>query len=66
MSRLIKLNDVIRKTSLSKSSIYSFISKGTFPKQVSIGLRGSAWQESDIEQWINDRVAESKKLTSVA
>ncbi len=60
MNRLIKLPEVMKYTSLSKSSIYAFISDGTFPKQISIGLRGSAWLTSDVEDWIKRRIAESK------
>jgi len=62
MSNIIKLPEVIRKTSLSKSSIYIFISNNDFPKQIYLGKRCVGWLESDIEQWINDRIAVSKKL----
>ncbi len=61
MKQLIKLSEVMQYTSLSKSSIYAFISDGTFPKQISIGARGSAWLKSDVDNWIDKRVSESKK-----
>ncbi len=55
MSKLIKLPDVIKRTTLSKSSVYAFISEGSFPKQINLGLRGVAWKNSDIEEWIEER-----------
>ncbi|MCP4988017.1 MAG: AlpA family transcriptional regulator [Colwellia sp.] len=59
MNKLIKLPEVTKLTTLSKSSIYAFISDGTFPKQISIGSRGSAWLLSDVEEWIDKKVSES-------
>lgn len=60
MSKIIKLPKVIEKTALSKTSIYTFISEGTFPKQISLGERCVGWVESDVENWINDRVEISR------
>jgi prophage regulatory protein len=56
--RLIKLKEVIQKTSLGHSSIYKFISEGTFPKQVSLGAKSVAWLESEIDDWIMEKVSE--------
>lgn len=56
--RLIKLKEVIEKTSLGHSSIYKFIAEGSFPKQVSLGAKSVAWLESEIDDWIMDRVEE--------
>ena len=47
-----------RKTSLGHSSIYKFIAEGTFPKQVSLGAKSVAWLESEVDDWIMDRVGE--------
>ena len=56
--RLIKLKEVIQKTSLGHSSIYKFIAEGKFPKQVSLGAKSVAWLESEVDDWIMDRVEE--------
>ena len=34
--RLIKLKEVIEKTSLGRSTIYGFIAEGKFPNEVSL------------------------------
>jgi len=56
--RLIKLKEVIEKTSLGRSTIYEFMTKGTFPKQVSLGAKSVAWLESEVDDWIMERIGE--------
>ena len=60
--KFLRLPEVKDRTALSRSSIYLRISKGTFPKQIDLGGgRAIGWLESDIQQWIEQRVAESRK-----
>ncbi len=54
---LIKLSRVIEKTSLSKTHIYT---TPGFPKPVKIGERAVAWIESEVDEWIAARIAESR------
>jgi len=50
--RLIRLPDVVRLTSMSRTQIYRMISAGTFPKQRRISHKVAAWRQSDVLQWI--------------
>lgn len=54
---LIKLPAVMAKTSLSKPCIYAKAKDGTFPKQIKVGKRSVAWVESDVQKWIDARIA---------
>lgn len=54
--QFMKLNEVIRITSLSRTTIYRLISEGEFPKQVSLGGRSVAWVESEINEWMEEKV----------
>ncbi|MBV7315426.1 AlpA family transcriptional regulator [Shewanella sp. NIFS-20-20] len=56
--KLIKLKDVIASTGLGRSTIYKYIEDGTFPKAVSLGCRAVAWVESEIQEWILERIEE--------
>ncbi|WP_324738097.1 AlpA family transcriptional regulator [Pseudoalteromonas sp. CuT4-3] len=56
--RLIKLKEVIEKTSLGRSTIYEFMTDGRFPKQVSLGAKSVAWLESEVDDWIMERIGE--------
>ncbi|WP_102945710.1 AlpA family transcriptional regulator [Stenotrophomonas sp. VV52] len=55
--RLLRLKQVLDRTGLPKSTIYSRISAGTFPKQVPVGC-SVRWVESEIEAWIQALVDE--------
>ncbi|MFC5077300.1 Prophage CP4-57 regulatory protein (AlpA) [Vibrio thalassae] len=55
--RLIRLNEVLAMTGLSRSSMYRSIEKQQFPKQVSLGDRAVAWVESEVQDWIHGRAS---------
>ncbi|CDM88582.1 helix-turn-helix transcriptional regulator [Xenorhabdus bovienii] len=57
---LIRLPEVQRRTGYSKAWIYKLISDGGFPKQVKIGSRSVAFIEAEIDDWIAQRIAESR------
>lgn len=57
---LIKMPETIRRTTLGKAWIYKLISQGRFPKPVKIGSRAVAFIESEVDEWINQRIAESR------
>ncbi|OHY90174.1 transcriptional regulator [Vibrio rotiferianus] len=56
--RFIRLKEVISKTGLSRSSIYSLIKEGRFPTSVPIGSRAVAWVESEVEEFLEESVQE--------
>ncbi|MCW4438868.1 AlpA family phage regulatory protein [Vibrio splendidus] len=53
VKKMIRLNEVINVTSLSCSVIYRMMEADEFPKNVSIGKRAMAWEESAVCQWID-------------
>lgn len=55
---LIPLTDVLRMTSLSRSSVYKLASRGEFPGQVELSANRVAWLKSDIEDWIATRATQ--------
>jgi prophage regulatory protein len=57
---LIRLPQVKEATGLSKSTIYSRIAEGTFPKQIPLGPRLVVWVESDIQNWIAEQVSAAR------
>lgn len=60
MINLIKLPTVKTTTNLSKSSIYELMKQNCFPKSIRIGKRGVAWIESEVQQWIEDKIYQSR------
>lgn len=59
MNKIIRLPEVIKRTGLSRSSIYLRISQNLMPKPVSLGGRAVGWLESSIESWIQEQVNKS-------
>ncbi|RKO79451.1 dipicolinate synthase [Pectobacterium parmentieri] len=57
---LIRMSETIRRTGYSKAWIYKLIAQGRFPHPVKIGSRSIAFIESEIDEWINQRIAESR------
>jgi len=59
--KFIRLTEVKNKTGLSRSSIYLRMSNGKFPQSISLGSRAIGWLESDINEWLEQCIATSKK-----
>lgn len=55
--RIIRLNTVLARTGLSRSTIYRKIAEGTFPAQLRISVNGAGWRESDLNRWVANPVA---------
>lgn len=56
--RFLRLKEVMALTALGRSSIYKFMSEDRFPQSVSLGDRAVAWVESEIEEWMNERLSQ--------
>lgn len=58
MTKFIRLQEVLNRSGLSRSTCYEMIAAGTFPKPVKIAPRAIAFAESEFEQWAAQRIAE--------
>ena len=54
---ILRLPQVIQKTGRGRASIYADIGKGEFPEPISLGGRSVGWLESEVDQWIDTRIA---------
>tara|TARA_R110001599_G_scaffold345679_1_gene570306 strand:- start:6869 stop:7063 length:195 start_codon:yes stop_codon:yes gene_type:complete len=50
--RFLRLKDVIKSTSLSRSTIYRSIDKGEFPQPIRLTKGRVVWLEKDILEWL--------------
>ena len=59
----LRIDEVERRTGLSRPTIYRRMREGTFPNQINLGGRAVAWSSEAIAEWIkncidaNERVA---------
>jgi prophage regulatory protein len=54
--RIIRLPEVIKRTGLPRASIYQQMAMGSFPKPIAISLRSRGWIESEVKDWIEERI----------
>ena len=55
LNKVIKLSEVKQITTLSTASIYRQIKDNSFPRQIKLGERSSAWFLEEIIQWLEDK-----------
>lgn len=53
---IIRRLDVQAQTGLSKSAIYQLLDAGKFPKQVRIMERACGWIQSEVDEWVRQRI----------
>jgi len=50
--RILRISAVLKRTGLTRSTLYRKIGKGTFPRQVAISSRCAGWRESAVNDWM--------------
>ena len=61
MKTLLRLPALKGRVALSRSTIYLRIKEGTFPPPIKLGPRAVGWIEEEIEEWLNQQIAVSRK-----
>jgi prophage regulatory protein len=55
-----RLSQLKEKLSVSRSSIWSWVKDGSFPKPIKLGKNCTAWNSEDIHAWVRSRIDLSK------
>jgi prophage regulatory protein len=53
---LLKISEVTISAKISKGAVYLGAKNGTFPKPIKLGVRSSAWIQSEVEAWKQSRI----------
>jgi prophage regulatory protein len=64
--RVLRLPEVEAVTGLKHSIIYEKIADGTFPPPIALTAAARGWIETEIEDWLDQRIAERDAGTAVA
>lgn len=56
-TRVLRLPEVCAITGLARPTIYWQVRRGLFPRQIQLGPKSVGWLESDIQSWLNERIA---------
>ncbi len=59
-TRFLRLPEVLERTGLSRSTIYVRLANGSFPRPVPLGARAVGWIEAEVDEWVRERIAESR------
>jgi prophage regulatory protein len=60
---VLRRRQVEAHTGLSRSTIYARVREGSFPAPISLGAKAVGWLQSDIEDWIAERVRSRRNIT---
>jgi prophage regulatory protein len=60
LTSLLRIREVLRTTGDSRSGLYGKIKQGKFPKPIKLGPRQSVWIASEVEAFIQSRIAASR------
>ncbi|ECW8123091.1 AlpA family transcriptional regulator [Salmonella enterica subsp. diarizonae] len=59
--RFIRVPEVLRRVGFGRTKLYELIRQGRFPEQVKIGPRTVAFVESEIDEWIEATIRNSRQ-----
>jgi prophage regulatory protein len=59
--RILRLKEVCKVTGLGRSCIYQLQAEKRFPRRIKIGLRAVGWLEDEVQKWLADRIADSRR-----
>lgn len=59
-SRIIRWPEVHERVGYCRTNIYYLIQSGDFPAPIKLGPRAVGWLESDVENWIESRIEQSR------
>jgi prophage regulatory protein len=59
-TRLLRLQQVIDRTGMSRSTLYTWVAQGRMPAPVCISDRTTGWVEQEIEDFVRSRIAAAR------
>ena len=61
--RFVRLREMLLRVGVSRSTAYALIKRNQFPAPTPLveGGRAVAWLEADIDRWIAERIAQSRR-----
>ena len=57
--RILRLKEVMRRVGICRASIYQHMRTGHFPRNIILGPRAVGWLETDINEWLAERIRTS-------
>ena len=51
--KIYRVNKVLEKTGLPKSTLYAKMKDGDFPRPIKLGKRAVGWKCKDVQNWLD-------------
>ena len=64
--QILRLPAVQKRTALSRSTILCLVDQGLFPAPIRLSVRCVGWIETELDEWITQRVEASRNGGCVA
>ena len=64
VNRLLRINDVVKLTTLSKSCIHLWVAQGRFPAPITLSPTVKVWRFKHLIDWIESQTPDSDSNTS--
>jgi prophage regulatory protein len=61
--QLLRISDVKKLTTLSKSTIALWVAQQKFPKPLALSATVKVWRLSDITQWVDKRISDAERAS---
>ncbi|WP_280562595.1 AlpA family transcriptional regulator [Chromohalobacter sp. 48-RD10] len=65
-STLLRRPEVLQRCGISNTTLHRLINAGDFPSPIQISPRAVAWVESEINEWIEQRIEASRNQGGAA
>jgi prophage regulatory protein len=58
--QILRLPHVCKVTGLCRSTIYQLEAEQQFPHRIRLGVRSVGWVESEVQEWLANRIQRSR------
>ena len=60
LMNVLRLPAVLKRTGLSRMTIYRLENRGAFPQRVQLSPNSVGWRESEVDEWVRTRAAPTR------
>ena len=64
LNQLLRINDVVALTTLSRSCLNLWVAQGRFPRPIALSNNVKVWRTSDVSDWIDGHFETSEEPTA--
>lgn len=54
--RFLRIKQILEIVPIGRSTVWKMVSEGRFPRPLKLSERCTVWRETDVQQWMNDRI----------